>query len=152
MKRCSACCEEKALADFYADPRATDGLYSRCKVCHCSATARSRSEHNDDRAKALKRVRAKRYYARGGKENVQKHARRRKARLRGAAHAEHVDSLVVLELADGACGICGEDVDPFDFHVDHITPLSQGGLHNLVNTQPAHPLCNRQKYASVQED
>lgn len=39
----------------------------------------------------------------------------------------HVDSLIVLELADGVCGICGRDVDPFGY------------------TQPAHPSCNVRK-------
>jgi 5-methylcytosine-specific restriction endonuclease McrA len=58
---------------------------------------------------------------------------------------EDVDRLVLLELHDGVCGICGEDVDPFSYHVDHVVPLVQGGFHNYVNTQPAHPRCNLRK-------
>lgn len=64
---------------------------------------------------------------------------------RGATVAETVSPLVVLELHDGVCGICGEDVDPFDFEADHIVPLVAGGFHTCENLQPAHPRCNRAK-------
>ena len=74
-----------------------------------------------------------------------RHEALRKARKLGATHVEPVDPLVVLELHDGVCGICGGDVDPFDYHVDHIVPLSKGGFHNLANSQPAHPSCNMRK-------
>ncbi len=67
-----------------------------------------------------------------------------------AAFIEHVDPLIVLELHDGVCGICGNDVDPFQFHVDHIVPLAVGGLHNYANTQPAHPVCNYKKGTKIQ--
>jgi 5-methylcytosine-specific restriction endonuclease McrA len=29
--------------------------------------------------------------------------------------------------------------------IDHITPLSEGGLHCYENVQPAHSLCNHVK-------
>lgn len=70
---------------------------------------------------------------------------RRRARMLGA-YVEHVESLVVLERDDGVCGICGGDVDPLDFHVDHIVPISRGGAHAYFNVQPAHPLCNTRKH------
>lgn len=63
------------------------------------------------------------------------------------AFVEYVHPLVVLELHDGMCGICGDDVDPSDFHVDHIEPLAKGGEHSYLNTQPAHPRCNMSKGA-----
>ncbi len=50
------------------------------------------------------------------------------------------------------CGICGEDVDPFDFQVDHIVPLVHGGLHNYENSQVAHPLCNQRKNVRLVEE
>lgn len=69
---------------------------------------------------------------------------RRKAAERGP-NVEDVSRLVVLELSDGACAICGGDLDPAAFHVDHILPLSAGGWHGYDNVQAAHPLCNVQK-------
>jgi len=47
-----------------------------------------------------------------------------------------------LERDDGRCGLCGGDVDPLDFHVDHVQPLAAGGLHGYFNVQAAHPACN----------
>lgn len=62
-----------------------------------------------------------------------------------AAFVERVIPLAVLEMADGVCGICGEDVNPAAFHVDHIVPLGVGGEHSYMNTQPTHPVCNLRK-------
>lgn len=62
---------------------------------------------------------------------------------------EDVHPLIVIERADGVCGICGGDVDPLNFHVDHIVPLSKGGEHSYANTQAAHPHCNISKGAKV---
>jgi 5-methylcytosine-specific restriction endonuclease McrA len=85
------------------------------------------------------------------KDVQRRHLKRRKIRHRGA-FVEHVEPLAVLELDDGVCGICGEDVDPVDFHVDHIIPLSRGGEHSYANTQPVHPKCNRQKHNSLPKE
>lgn len=65
---------------------------------------------------------------------------------------EEVHGLVLLERHDGLCGICGEDVDPLDFHIDHVVPLIRGGEHSYANTQPAHPLCNRRKGRRLPEE
>lgn len=79
--------------------------------------------------------------------------RRHKARTKSrSSYMEHVDPLVVLERDDGACGICGEDVDPQDFQIDHIVPFALGGLHNYENTQPAHALCNNRKNNRLPEE
>jgi 5-methylcytosine-specific restriction endonuclease McrA len=69
----------------------------------------------------------------------------RRARLRGQ-FVEHVHPLVVLERDDGACGICGGDVDPLNFDVDHIVAIARGGEHSYANVQVAHRLCNQRKW------
>ena len=71
------------------------------------------------------------------------------ARKAGAPVVEHVDRARVLEIAGGRCGICSKPVDPLDFHVDHIVPLSGGGDHTYANTQPTHPVCNLRKGAKL---
>jgi 5-methylcytosine-specific restriction endonuclease McrA len=73
--------------------------------------------------------------------------RARKARC----FVEHVEPLVLLELDDGACGICGEDVDPFDFTIDHVIPLDPGD-HSYGNTQVAHRGCNTRKGRRLMEE
>lgn len=72
-------------------------------------------------------------------------AQRARSAARRARCVDVVHPLVVLELHDGVCGICGEDVDPLDFHVDHIVQLVHGGEHSYENTQPACPPCNLAK-------
>jgi hypothetical protein len=71
---------------------------------------------------------------------------RRKARALGV-YDEHVDSLIVMERDDGVCGICGEDVDPLDYTLDHRVPFARGGRHNYANVQLAHHACNSRKSA-----
>lgn len=64
------------------------------------------------------------------------------------AYVERIEPLVVLERDDGACGICGGDVDPFDFHVDHVVALAAGGAHAYWNVQASHPDCNVRKHVA----
>ena len=74
-----------------------------------------------------------------------RHKTVRKARKRGA-FVERVCRSVVLKRGGGACGICRLPINPSEaWHVDHIIPLSKGGAHSYVNTQPAHADCNVRK-------
>jgi 5-methylcytosine-specific restriction endonuclease McrA len=36
-------------------------------------------------------------------------------------------------------------VDPANWHLDHVVPLSRGGEHSYANVQVAHPFCNLSK-------
>lgn len=90
-------------------------------------------------------------YYDANRERFGEYGAKRRA-LRQGQFVERVSSLVVLERADGVCGICGGDVDPLDFHVDHIVPLSRGGEHSYSNTQPAHPFCNLSKHDRLPEE
>lgn len=71
--------------------------------------------------------------------------RKVRAHRKDAPRIESVSRLAVLEANDGVCAICGRDVDPTRFHVDHILPLSAGGWHGYDNVQLAHPFCNISK-------
>lgn len=63
---------------------------------------------------------------------------------------EAVEARVVFERDKGQCGICGEQVDPMSpWEVDHIMPISKGGLHAYANVQLAHRSCNRKKHDRV---
>jgi len=84
-------------------------------------------------------------YEKSLEAHLRSNERRRARKL--SAFIEEVHPLVVLERDDGVCGICDEDVDPMNFHVDHIEPLSKGGEHSYANTQVAHPVCNLRKAA-----
>jgi DNA-binding transcriptional regulator YiaG len=43
------------------------------------------------------------------------------------------------------CGICGKDLELFGLHVDHVIPLSAGGLDSPENLQVSHARCNISK-------
>lgn len=68
----------------------------------------------------------------------------RRARELGA-FMEDVDRLDLWLVHQGLCGICNEPVEFDTAEVDHIIPLSRGGLHSYDNCQPAHVTCNRRK-------
>jgi len=64
------------------------------------------------------------------------------------------DSDMVINKAEiwkrdqGVCGICSNSRGPVDetnWHLDHIIPVSKGGLHTLENVQVSHPFCNLSK-------
>lgn len=66
------------------------------------------------------------------------------------AFVESVDALAVFERDNGVCGICHRRVDPKSkWHVDHVIPLSKGGMHSYANVQLAHARCNLSKRASL---
>lgn len=74
---------------------------------------------------------------------------RRRARMKNQ-FIEDVDHRVVYEMHGGCCGICKDYVAPDNFHVDHIVPVSKGGMHGYINVQPSHPNCNRRKAAKCE--
>lgn len=72
------------------------------------------------------------------------YTRRYRARKAGAV-VEDVDRAIVWERDQGTCGICDERIDPADFEVDHVIPLSRGGEESYANVQASHRTCNRRK-------
>ena len=58
---------------------------------------------------------------------------------------EKVDRRFVAERDQWLCGICGGKVERADVSVDHIIPMSLGGLHAYDNAQLAHKICNIRK-------
>ena len=74
----------------------------------------------------------------------------RLARERGQ-FVERVYRTVVFRRDKGICGICRKKVDPQNWHLDHIVPLSRGGEHSYANVQVTHPFCNVSKGARLIE-
>lgn len=59
---------------------------------------------------------------------------------------------LVLERDGLVCGLCGDDVDPDDVHIDHVRPVARVGTDALTNLQVAHSSCNIRKGATWQGD
>ncbi len=77
---------------------------------------------------------------------------RRRALKRGSEGSYNVDDIRELyELQLGQCIYCQGDLLD-DFHVDHIIPLSRGGINTRSNIQLLCPNCNRMKHAKTHEE
>jgi 5-methylcytosine-specific restriction endonuclease McrA len=152
------------LTEFYANKRMTDGRASWCKTCTkagaLAAYHAAPAKHNARRKanKAAKPELHRAVHARWAaanpeamRESWRKTKQTRRAARKGIL-SEYVDPLVLLEMDDGVCGICGSDVDPFEFHMDHVVPVSRGGDHSYANMQVAHPSCNKGKGATLPWD
>lgn len=94
------------------------------------------------------------------KQEKQKRNARRRVRECKAKRNGKIDYSITLskltERDNGICQICGRKVDETDYtyindtfiagndypSIDHIKPLSKGGVHQWDNVQLAHRLCN----------
>jgi hypothetical protein len=140
---CRMCDTEKPFEDFTKQKSGRWGRATFCRQCASNKTAAWR-DANPQRSREWFRS----YMATKREESYDAHIANTmvwQARSRGAEIVELVYPLVVLERDDGVCGICEQDVDPFDFQVDHIVACRDGGEHSYANVQVAHPRCNVQK-------
>lgn len=81
--------------------------------------------------------------------HMRKGSSTRRAR-KAAAFIEAIDSGVVFDRDKGICGICYEAVERNErWDVDHIVPISKGGLHCYANVQLSHSSCNKRKSAKM---
>lgn len=70
----------------------------------------------------------------------------RKKELALAYMSSHKVHLKLLKKQGGTCPICSGIIDHEDkLEIDHITPLSLGGAHNIKNLRLIHWECHRHK-------
>lgn len=171
MLLCSRCQEEKPEEAFYVDKAKKRGYYSHCKTCHNATVRAYHVAHPEVRAAANKRFRQgngrqrritysaswnqahPEYFVTYRREHRKEHARneqKRRALLHGQ-FIEDVDHHMVYERDQGICGICQAEVTWTDFSLDHIIPISKGGLHSYANTQTSHLACNIAKGVTILE-
>ena len=157
MKTCSKCLIEKDDSLFYVEKR-TGKLRSSCKSCYNLAAKKHYAENTDDYRERNSNhyLNNREYYAvknsRWRKENPQRSSQltlayfkrnphisaqlsaKRRAKIRNqtpeltAEQKDYIDYLYWL--AKDLRAVSGED-----YHVDHIHPLSKGGLHEPSNLQ-----------------
>lgn len=81
-------------------------------------------------------------------ERQREQGRIKRVRKSGANSDGHIRQ-DTWNLYGGACYLCGSELDPANWHEDHVTPLSRGGADTLENCRPACPPCNIRKGAKL---
>ena len=134
-KRCFRCDTAKPLSAFNKDRSRSDGVQTYCRPCHKVM----QNAHPEQR-----QAKSRRYWGRNT-TRVRILRERRRFRLL-AAFVEDVAVEVLVERDHDRCGICGKAVPVSERSVDHILPLSKGGLHSYANTRLTHLRCNVKWY------
>jgi 5-methylcytosine-specific restriction endonuclease McrA len=111
-------------------------------------TKRRYRERHPERVREMTRQYSRQWRERHPGKNAELQAIYRQCgiRWRAAERAVWVEAIVplaVYELADGICWMCGEDVPPDRYDIDHVIPLAAGGEHSYENVRLACMKCNR---------
>lgn len=99
-----------------------------------------------------------RLYHEACKVNALRRRNRNKSLKRqGAKTVQRIDFLEVASRDSGLCHICGDEVDlslprtsRMGATLDHVIPISKGGLDLLENVRLAHWICNIRKSDSLE--
>lgn len=148
---CGTCKKIKILKEFPVDREAKIGVGNRCTACNRKhAVAYYHKTVKPDAKRVIENARRHKVYIQSekGRAAQQRGTAARRARKLGA-FVEPIDKALLWELEAGICGICQLPCDASNWHMDHIIPLSKGGLHAYHNVQVAHPFCNQSKGASL---
>lgn len=128
-KECWQCprCEKWMPADaFHGSKRTANGLTSECRSCHSRVAVATR---NPDARRKVNRA---------------SEARRRAAKAGSAVISSESDIREAMNMLGNSCLCCGS-IEAIQ--VDHIVPISRGGIHHPTNVQPLCRRCNEKKQA-----
>lgn len=143
-RACTACGVIKPLDDFHRQASGPAGHRTICKACR-RAAHRANPEPTRERARQT-RARNPTYmdeWRRANRARVNEYDLRRKRSLVGQTMGHSTDYLALIcdDLRLQPCDYCGQPGG----EVDHIVPLTRGGLHHPQNLAPACRACNSSK-------
>lgn len=135
-KVCNDCDDWRPLAKFARHPDMAGGVRATCTTCE----GRQRYAKHRERCIALVRAYQKRHPER---HRLRKRAaqRRRHGRAVAGPGVSTGQLRRMISAYEGRCVYCGADADT----IDHVLPLSRGGLHEIDNLVPACASCNFEK-------
>lgn len=167
MKECRSCFETKPFDEFHKNSKNRDGVTSYCKVCNraksskwkkdnpesgkkwkASLLERNPSYYTDYRVKNRERdsVNIAEWARKNKSRRVLNQQKRRAAEAAGGAYTlEEWNTL--CEKYDNKCLACGDK--PESLSVDHVVPISKGGLNTIDNIQPLCLPCNIRKHTTI---
>lgn len=122
-----------------------------------SESARMRRWLEDPEHKERHRANIKRWTIRNPDKVAAYRVRRARAELKGNATQELINAK--WEASNKTCCLCGTRIDdtlssphPMSLTIEHLTPISRGGAHNLDNIDFAHRTCNTKKGAKTLDE
>jgi len=123
-KTCGKCGVEKPHTEFHKKKASKDGLRHCCKACAFKYRKKYCQENKEQ---------VREYGKKWAKNNPHigraKNQKRRASKKAALPHLSDNDKLALKLLAEEAA-LLGPN-----FHLDHIVPLSKGGLHHHENLQ-----------------
>ena len=141
-KRCGKCKEVKSLEFFARRSKSRDGLSYRCKACD-NAALKAWREANPDKVKVYSKAyyeansdkfkAAKNFWAQANPDRCAALSGKSSAIRRGGSVSTVYDVELCIPFYDEARRLTMETGTLH--HVDHIIPLSKGGLHCQNNLQ-----------------
>jgi hypothetical protein len=134
QKTCRKCGEQKDIYDFYRTKQNRDGLHSWCKKCVLAQNSEYRKAH-------LGVVFGK---PRSEVAFEEKHKRRAWGnRSYGTTTKKLWEEL--KKVYNHTCLCCKRQEPEIKLTLDHVVPLSSGGLNLIKNAQPLCRSCNARK-------
>jgi len=175
MKQCSRCKETKSESEFYKCSRLKDGLQSYCKTCcreyqqtprvkakaRCyNQSARGKVVHNQY-ATSEKGRQVQRRFRQSDKGKEAAYRGNNSSAGREAHYRDYARRVAILESSEATltaaewlelvgqhtcCPLCHREFGPvLKVTMDHVVPLTKGGVHTIENVQPLCRPCNSSK-------
>lgn len=151
---CPHCLKEfpATLEWFHPNKKSKNGLAWWCRKCTNDSKTRYRKNHptkprteqQKQRRNELTRAREKTDKSKLSKRASNHSYKARKRNAKGNHTAEDIN--LQFKSQKGLCWHCGKKLDPKNYHVDHLTPLSRGGSNNADNMVISCPRCNLSKH------
>jgi len=152
-KQCTTCRQILPVKCFGKDRSRKDGLSYRCKTCNSVAHKRYHATNTAQRRGFVARYyqkflgARKAYHATHYKkfpDAKKANWHRRRARIKSVDLGD-VTTVALKELLSTWTGFCPRCHKRSRPAVDHIVPISLGGLHTMANLQLLCPSCNSRK-------
>lgn len=139
-KACVKCLEWRSLEKFAKHESAAGGRRNTCTTCEGRMAY---ANHREKKIAAVRKYQAS--HPEKHREHQRAGNRRRHGRKMAGGGVSVAEYRELREMYGGICAYCPNTADT----MDHVTPLSRGGLHHVDNLVPACRSCNYEKHAST---
>lgn len=157
-KICTKCKEVRRLDQFTKDKAGKDGLHSQCKICRSIARKIYRAANLDaERARTVawhvanpgrNRTNSADYRSRNLAKETARLGKLRLTRLGQAPEVSAIENWMIGAMYTMSIILSKSTGERYE--VDHIHPVSKGGLHTFENLQILSKADNRAKGVSQQ--